>query len=189
MDGIVINDHPLYDPHEGFSNNMIRAFQKDFGVSSDPAGKFGSGIPLTKDGNPSDDPLLWQMIGWRNRETMDRIEKLITEIREEFPFLVWAQRVSREAVTEPHTTLVRSGENLVQSLQSGVDFFIIPFSFRVRDPDPYAFLRKAEEVMAEPRRMILALPMDEREWVGRFEKELPAVGFFFGPQAAEPAHP
>ncbi len=189
VDGIVINDDPLYDPREGFSSNMIRAFQKDYGVSSVQTGTFSSGVPFTKTGNPSDDPLLWQMIGWRNRETMDRIEKLIIEVREEFPFLVWAQRVSREAVTEPHTTLVRSGENLVQSLQSGVDFFIVPFSFRVRDPDPYAFLRKVEEVMAEPRRMILALPMDEREWVGRFEKDLPGVGFFFGAQAAEPSQP
>ncbi|HEY5648215.1 MAG TPA: tetratricopeptide repeat protein [Nitrospiria bacterium] len=181
-DGIVIDDVPLYQPEEGFNRRALSAFKKDFGFLPRPAEWFEIPRDDKRDAEsqslPSD-PDYWKWAGFRNRDAMKRIESIIHSVSKDFPDLVWVHRVSPETVDRPEWALARFGEDLLQSLRSGFDFVLMPFSFRERGEGAFPFLRKAVKTASIPERIILSVPGDERNWITRNQNDLPRVGYLF----------
>ena len=150
IDGLIIEEPVGYSATEGFHEMGIERFNKDFGLNVTPSQLYGNGS-LTPD--------FWRWAGWKNRQVMAVLKRLVHELHVRQPQMQIALATSKEAVRLPREALLQYGQDILEARQAEFDFFVLnwPLSAfrseeltntvsRINDlfPDPTRFLFRIE---------------------------------------------
>jgi hypothetical protein len=122
IDGVLFRNAPALGPYDALSPFALQGFQRDFSRSLDPAELF---LAAPGGGERAKfRPEFWQWMGWKARERVTILERLVRAMRLRNSQLHVALEVHREAVTKPVAALVRYTEDLLESKRR-FEFFLL----------------------------------------------------------------
>ncbi|MBI3610126.1 MAG: outer membrane protein assembly factor BamD [Nitrospirae bacterium] len=182
VDGLVIDEDPWTGPWEGFSPAARDGFLNDFGETVQPdqwvaaPGSGGRSDPFPEF---SGAPLFWKWVGWKNREALNRLAQVIKTVQERYPAMVWVRILPPAAVTQPHWALARSGIDLLEEKQRGVDYFGVSLSFQQNPDDAAAVLGRMKELIGDSKRVIALVPLSEEPWIAAHPADFDDTGLLF----------
>jgi tetratricopeptide (TPR) repeat protein len=122
VDGVLLMAEPASGAADGFSPFALRAYERDMGQKIDPARLRLGQADLTFA------PEFWRWVGWKQREQLKIVDRIIAAVRKSYPRLKVAFELHLEAVTNPRAALARYGEDLLDLRRSRVDYIVLPYS-------------------------------------------------------------
>lgn len=134
VDGLLLLADPPSGPNEGFSPYARRAYERDMGQAVEP-----QSLRL----GPKPDPLLgyapefWRWVGWKQREQVKALDRILRSIRKEYPQLKVAIEVHAEAVSNPRGALAWYGEDFLDLRKYRMDHVVLPLT-----PSVFTWIRK-----------------------------------------------
>ncbi|TAJ23004.1 MAG: tetratricopeptide repeat protein [Nitrospirae bacterium] len=169
IDGILFRADLPIGPADGFSPFGLKGFERDFGITLDPATLFPSADPDARSGDLSGlrsaaadqgdyAPAFWRWAGWKSRETLKVMDRLREALRKQSPNLHVALEVHPEAATDPVSALVKFNEDLLESKRVRFDSYVLGGQPAVVGVQPVGL-----PVIAD--RMIALIGDVERVWV------------------------
>ncbi len=191
-DGIVIDEESLIDAWEGFSPAALAGFLQDFGEPLQPDRLLmlpGAGEKTDRMPESTGTPLFWKWSGWKNREVLNRLAEVFRTVRGRYPDLDWVRIVPPSAVMQPHVALARSGVDLLEEKQHGVDYFGMALSFDQKQDDPFVLLDRLVDLIGDSKRVVVLVPSIEERWAASHLKDLQGVGLMFFEAEKEPISP
>jgi tetratricopeptide (TPR) repeat protein len=164
LDGLIIEEPVGYSETEGFNENALKQFNKDFGLSVTPSDLYGNN-PMT--------PAFWRWTGWKNRQVTAVLRHLVHELHLERPQLRIGLAMSKEAVGQPTKALVKYGQDLLEAKDAGFDFFVFtwpPGSLQTGDLS--GTVRRLKELLSDPGKILLRIELPSQKVAGGVADEL-----------------
>ena len=136
VDGLVfLNDHPL-GMYDGVTRIGVRRFEKQFGVSFDPARIFHEGFDPIKNSKRSKgtsrvkeanqkNTLFWRWAGWKARERLTILEAVVGRLRSQYPSVQFGLELHPHGLTDPVGALVEYGEDAMDATGRPFSFFFV----------------------------------------------------------------
>lgn len=114
IDGIVFRDDPPMGIYDGLSPYALRGFAHDFHVQLDLQRLF-TAADSRGSGEPRYRPEFWQWVGWRSRERLRVMDRVVRAMQLKSPRADCAVEVHAEAVTDPVGALAMYGEDVLEA--------------------------------------------------------------------------
>jgi len=191
-DGIVIDEESLIEAWEGFSPAALSGFLQDFGepLLADRL-ILPSGTPEKTEPTPESigTPLFWRWSGWKNREVLNRLAEVFKAVRGRYPDLDWVRIFPASAVTQPHIVLARSGIDLLEEKQHGVDYFVVAWPVDQKQDNPFLLLDRLVELVGDSKRVVALVPTAEERWASSHLNDFQGAGLLFLEAEKEPGAP
>lgn len=160
-DGIVLDEPVFVAAWEGFGPAAQAAFKAEFGILLDPEAMImrpARSEDLANAPESVGTDLFWRWTGWKNRQNLLRLEGVLNQVRTRHPHLTVAHFVGDSAVWEPEKALARSGIDLLEELQHGIDYIGISPPAGGKVPDPAPLVARIKNRFPEPSRLMVILP-------------------------------
>lgn len=168
INGVLFRNDAPPGPRDGFTAFALRGFQRDFGKALAPSQLFpgareaGSGAAYA--------PEFWRWAGWKARERVKILARLVRMMRQQAPELQVALEIHPESINDPVTALVQVGEDLLEAKRSGFELFLIgpprsgPRPDRVPDGSGGLPLgERLRELVGEPKATWVSAPLPTRD--------------------------
>jgi hypothetical protein len=190
VDGLVfLSDHPL-GLVDGVTQIGVKQFEKQFGVNFQPSRIFYKGFnPLRSAktsqglsgsaGSSAKDSLFWRWAGWKARERLTILERVVDRLRSQYPSVQFGLELHPHALTDPIGALVKYAEDAMDATGRPFSFFFVRPEIdrrsrfteqavikKLRRISTKAVLDRLLPVVDDPRRVWVSMPAKDGQRVG-----------------------
>jgi hypothetical protein len=184
LDGLVfLDDYPL-GVFDGVTPSGLRRFQQAFGTEFDPVHVFQPGFdPLnppkssrtsvTHSEALAEKPVFWRWAGWKARERLMVLERLIEHLRKDQSTVHVGLELHPHGLTDPVRALVEYAQDAMEATRGPFSFFFVrpeidrrsaydqPAAIeKLRRISTNAVLSRLLPVLDDPRRVWVSLPAE-----------------------------
>jgi hypothetical protein len=143
MDGVLF-DGFVSSSEQALIGKTLDQFNRDTRSSLEPAEVLA---------NPA---VYWRWVGWRSRQMIKILKGSVTPVLKTRPHFYWGIIFPPEAITAPHQALARTGLDLLEAKQQGMDYFGI---VAADENAAQTLLPEAQDLVGDPSRVIRILPL------------------------------
>ncbi len=135
VDLIIFRFDPSSGPLDGFSQHGLEGFQRDFEQRLSPVNLFRSPLPMwaqessravrVSQTREEFSPDFWRWVGWKNREYLSILDRIMDEVRQEHPGMKFGIELRADTMVNPRRALVRYAEDFLESRRHMFDQYIV----------------------------------------------------------------